>query len=130
MKFADVEAQAIDFLIVQFGLPASLRVPSPRPPRFYRVYGTGGDTVSRVLDAPQITVDSWDEDDDEGARVMSDDARMAFLDSRGALPLWRRITVTSPYFVPDPETEIPVYRFTVRPRVRATRRTPPAPAGD
>ncbi|GAA3009079.1 hypothetical protein [Microbacterium aurantiacum] len=128
MRFSDVEADAIGFLVARFELPASLRVPSPRPPEFYRVYGTGGDTINRVLDAPQITVDAWAEDD-ERARRMADDARMAFLDRRGELPLWRRVEASSPYFIPDPETETPVYRFTLRPRVRATRSTPPAPAG-
>lgn len=128
MRFSDVEADAIGFLVARFELPASLRVPSPRPQEFYRLYGTGGDTVNRVLDAPQITVDAWAEDD-ERARRMADDARMAFLDRRGELPLWRRVEASSPYFIPDPETETPVYRFTLRPRVRATRSTPPAPAG-
>lgn len=127
MRFSDVEADAITFLAQRFGLPASLRVPSPRPGEFYRVVGAGGDTVSRVLDAPLLVIDAW-ADDDERARRMSDDARMAFLDRRGALPLWRRVEATAPYFVPDPETETPVYRFTVRARIRATRSSP-APAG-
>lgn len=127
MRFPDVEADAIGFLVARFALPASLRVPSPRPAEFYRAYSTGGDTVSRVLDAPLITIDAWAADD-ERARRMADDARMAFLDRRGALPLWRRVEATSPYFIPDPETETPVYRFTLRARVRATRSSP-APAG-
>lgn len=128
MRFSDVEANAISFLADRSGLPVSLRVPTSRPTEFYRVYGTGGDTLSRVLDAPLITIDAWAEDD-ERARRMADDARMAFLDRRGGLPLWRRVEVTSPYYVPDPETETPVYRFTLRARVRATRSSP-APAGE
>jgi hypothetical protein len=129
MRFSDVEGDAIAFLIARFELPASLRVPSPRPLEFYRVYGTGGDTVNRALDAPQLTIDSWAEDD-EVARRMADDARMAFLDHRGELKLWRRVRATSPYFVPDPDSETPIYRFSLQLRVRATRQTPPAPAGD
>lgn len=120
MRFTDTEAEVIAFFSERVDEPVSLRVPSPRPPVFARVWGSGGDGVNRVLDDVQLTVEVWAEDDaDAGALALR--LRDLLLHEFKAMPLLRRVTATRPYFTPDPDTEIPRYRFTARLRVRAAR---------
>lgn len=121
MKFTDTEAEVITFLAQHLdGVAVSLRVPTARPARFVRVWGSGGDGVNRVLDDVQLTIEAWS-DDDEDAAALALRARDLLLGASSALPLVRRVAATRPYFAPDPVAEVPRYRFTARLRVRAAR---------
>lgn len=121
MKFTDTEAEVIAFLSERLdNVPVSLRVPTARPTRFVRVWGSGGDGVNRVVDDVQLTIEAWS-DDDEDAGALALRARDLLLNESSVLPLVRRIQATRPYFAPDPITEAPRYRFTARLRVRAAR---------
>jgi len=120
VKFTDTEAEVIAFLSERVDEPVSLRVPSPRPPIFARVWGSGGDGLNRVVDDVQLTIEAWAEDDAD-ASALALRLRDLLLHESSALPLVRRVQATRPYFTPDPDTETPRYRFTVRLRVRAAR---------
>lgn len=120
MRFTDTEAEVIAFIDERIDEPVSLRVPSPRPRTFVRVWGSGGDGVNRIVDDVQITVEAWAADDADAAELALR-VRDLLLHETRALPLARRVEATRPYFTPDPDTEVPRYRFTARLRVRAAR---------
>lgn len=120
MKFTDTEAEVIAFLAERIEEPVSLRVPTARPETFVRVWGSGGDGVNRVLDAVQLTIEAW-AGDDEAAGLLALKVRDLLLNESAGLRYVRRVQATRPYFTPDPESETPRYRFTVRLRVRAAR---------
>lgn len=121
MRFTDTEAEVIAFLAERLdGTPVSLRVPTVRPPKFVRVWGSGGDGVNRIVDDVQLTLEAW-ADDDADAAALALRARDLLLHQSSQLALVRRVEATRPYFTPDPDTETPRYRFSVRLRVRAAR---------
>lgn len=120
MKFTDTEAEVIAFFDERVDPPVSLRVPSPRPPVFARVWGSGGDGVNRIVDDVQLTIEAWADDDADAATLILR-LRDLLLHEHSAMPLVRRVSATRPYFTPDPDTEVPRYRFTARLRVRAAR---------
>ena len=121
MRFTDTEAEVIAFLSEQLGdVPVSLRVPTERPEKFVRVWGSGGDGLNRVLDDVQLTIEAW-ATDDEVAGLLALEVRDILLNASSTLPLVRRVQATRPYFAPDDVSEIPRYRFTTRLRVRAAR---------
>lgn len=127
MRFTDTEAEVIAFVSARIDEPVSLRVPSPRPETFVRVWGSGGDGLNRIVDDVQLTIEAWAPDDADAAELALR-VRDLLLHEIRALPLVRRVRATRPYFTPDPDTEVPRYRFTVRLRVRATNSPAPASA--
>ncbi|MBD8218202.1 hypothetical protein IFU40_06090 [Microbacterium sp. CFBP 13617] len=120
MRFTDTEAEVIAFIDERVDPPVSLRVPSPRPSNFVRVWGSGGDGLNRIVDDVQLTIEVWAEDDADAA-ALALRIRDLLLQEYAAMPLVRRVDATRPYFIPDPDSEVPRYRFTARLRVRAAR---------
>ncbi|GAA4774630.1 hypothetical protein [Microbacterium gilvum] len=122
MTLPDVDAMLLDFLgPVLNPVKAYLRVPSSRPDEFVVARRNGGGAASRVLDFPTVTVDAWAKSTTR-AEEMASVAREALLNGYTAMPLVRGVEeLTGPYLSPDPETNLPVYRLSVRLSVRASR---------
>ena len=122
MSLPDVEALAVAFIRSQVApVKAYTKVPNPRPLSFVRVYRTGGAALSRVLEEAQLTVDS-EAPDEVSAFSLASKCREAFFNDYTLMPLVRGVNeVGGLYFAPDPETNIPRYRFTVGLMVRAGR---------
>lgn len=122
MSLPDVEAMAVAFLkpIVAPVKVASL-VPKERPKSFVRAYRTGGAAVNRILENAQITVEAEAPGRDEAFDLASA-CREEFLHRYTRMPLVRGVSeVGGLYFAPDPDTNIPRYRFTVGLKVRSGR---------
>jgi hypothetical protein len=122
MRLPDVEALAISFLkTVVAPVKVATKVPDPRPTEFVRAYRTGGSALNRVLEEAQITVDS-EAATAPAAFELASKCREAFLNDYSRMPLVRGANeVGGLYFSPDPDTNIPRYRFTVGLMVRAGR---------
>lgn len=121
MKFRDTEADVVAFLGEREEAPISQTVPVPRPPTFGLVWGSGGDGMNRIVDDVQLTIEGWAEGDADAASALTLRLRDHLLHEWGQIPCVRRVEATRPYWAPDPDTETPRYRFTVRLRVRAAR---------
>jgi hypothetical protein len=122
MSFADVEALAVAFL-KPIANPAKVatKTPNPRPAAFVKAYRTGGSAVNRVLEKAQITVEG-EASTQEAAFELTSKCREHFLHRYTLMPLVRGVSeVGGLYFAPDPDTNIPRYRFTVGLMVRAGR---------
>lgn len=121
MRFTDTEADVIAFLDAREDAPISQTVPSPRPPVFALVWGSGGSGVNRVVDDVQLTIEGWAEGDADTASALTLRLRDHLLHEWSQIPYVRRVEATRPYWAPDPDTKTPRYRFTARLRVRAAR---------
>lgn len=109
--FDDATAIVIDFLASGLteradDTPVLPRVPTDRPTRFVVVRRTGGVSHDRVIDDPQITVESWGASDE---------------DAHDRLQLCRGLLLSRPYRVaevsgpgnlPDPLSDQPRYSQT------------------
>lgn len=122
MSFVDAEAMSVTFLRgIVTPLKAYTKVPATRPASFVRAYRTGGAALNRVLEEAQITVDAW-APDEVAASALASACREAFLNNYTLMPLVRGVTeVSGLHNSPDPDTNIPRYRFTVALRVRSAR---------
>ncbi len=122
MSLPDVDGLAVAFLRpVVAPVSVSTKVPNPRPATFVRAYRTGGAAVNRVLEEAQITVDA-EAATTVAAFELASKCREAFLNDYTAMPLVRGAReVGGLYFAPDPDTNIPRYRFTVALMVRSAR---------
>lgn len=122
MRLPDVETMAVEFVrAVIAPVKAATKVPKPRPSSFVRVYRSGGSAVNRVLEEAQITVDA-EATNGVDAFELASKCREAFLNRYTLMPLVRGVNeVGGLHFNPDPDTNIPRYRFTVGLMVRAGR---------
>lgn len=121
MRFVGVDAMVRAFLKPVAGVPVHVSVPGTRPASFVRVFRNGGGAANRVLDRPVVTVEAWAADS-VAAAELADKCRHALLNDYEGMPLVRGVEeITGPYFIPDPESEVPRYRFSVRLFVRAAR---------
>jgi len=120
----DVEQMCVAFAKTKVTATVSTKA---KPPRYARVWRTGGGAVNRILDRAQVTITCGANDTgtENGATIASRDAtdlRNAFLNEYTQMPLVRGVEeVTGPYFDPDPDTGGARYTFTVILSVRAKR---------
>jgi hypothetical protein len=121
MRFPDVEALLIDYVESRLDVPVVQMVPHPRPEKFVRLWRNGGPARNRIVDRPLITVEGWAADDREAARI-TENARGLLFACGGFIPTVRNVTeIAGPYFIPDPDSGIPRFRFTHQITVRAKR---------
>lgn len=109
--FDDATAIVIDYLTDALtersdDTPVLPRVPTDRPARFVVVRRTGGVARNRVVDDPQITVESWGNSDE--------DAHDRLQLCRGLLLArpYRVAEVSGPGNLPDPLSDQPRYSQT------------------
>lgn len=122
MSLPDVEAMVVTFLkpIVAPTKTASL-VPAERPDLFVRAFRSGGSAVNRILENAQVTVEAEAPTRDEAFDLASA-CREHFQHHYTLMPLVRGVSETGGlYFAPDPDTNIPRFRFTVNLLVRSSR---------
>lgn len=122
MSLPDVEAMVVDFLkpVTAPAKVASL-VPDPRPATFVRAFRSGGAAVNRILENAQITVEAEAGNRDDAFDLASA-CREHFQHHYTLMPLVRGVSETGGlYFAPDPDTNIPRFRFTVNLLVRSSR---------
>ena len=98
-------------VITQPDAVAHLRIPTPRPARFYRVIRTGGVAGrNNITDQAQITVESWGTDEDDAidlaqqARARMHQARATVVDGT---PIYRVDELAGPAWQPDPDSDQP-----------------------
>lgn len=122
MSFPDVEAVAVAFLKPPVApVKVGTKTPNPRPTSFVKVYRSGGAAVNRVLENAQLTVEG-EAPTQEAAFELTSKCREHFLHRYTLMTLVRGASeVGGLYFAPDPDTNIPRYRFTVGLMVRAGR---------
>lgn len=95
-------------------------VPATVPDEFIWVRRTGGPTLGRVVDRPQMAVTAWGNDAGRAERL-ADAARQAFLDSARGSNGIHDVEVSSFYYDPDPASRRHRYTFTAFTTVRAAR---------
>lgn len=122
MSLPDVEAMGVAFLKPLVApVKVATKVANPRPTESVRVFRTGGAALNRVLEEAQLTVDA-EAATQERAFELASKCREGFLHQSRLMPLVRGVNeVGGLYFAPDPETNIPRYRFTVGLMVRSGR---------
>ncbi len=72
VKFPDVEAALVGWLpaaVSPYGVdaPVSTQIPNPRPPKFVRLFRTGGPSRDVVVDDAQVTFECWANSDTDAA---------------------------------------------------------------
>lgn len=121
MRFPDTTSLVLGFLEARVDAEIVTEVPADRPDRFLLLWRNGGPSANRIVDNPLITVEAWSLDSADAAEL-AEAARTALLHETAAIPLVRRSTeITGPYWIPDPESKTPRYRFSVQLTVRAQR---------
>lgn len=121
MNFPDVEEMLLNFFPSYTDATIVTTVPKPRPSRFVRLWRNGGAAANRILDRPMVTIEGWSTDSVDAHEITAA-CRMALLEHSSLLPLVRGVDeITGPYWIPDPESETPRYRFTMQLTVRAAR---------
>lgn len=127
ITFPDVEAAAQDYLETQLAALSDtatvvVKIPDPRPTRMVKLNRTGGVRLGLVLEQAQLTVECWDARTD----LAHDLAQVV----RGLLWVMPdRYSTATTYKVaelgglanlPDPDTALPRYTFTVLITTRGT----------
>lgn len=130
VEFPDAEAMCVVFARTKTTAVVATKVPnSPtkyppngRPPRYVRVWRTGGGALNRVLERVQVTVTCGAAAGSVVAGQIARELRTAFLNDYTEMRLVRGVEeVTGPYFDPDPDTGEDRYSFTIEMMVRAAR---------
>lgn len=121
MGFRDAEA-LLRGVVASAVTPVKVatKVPTSRPVEFVWVRRTGGPTLGRVVDQPQITVTAWAASSVR-ALELADAARVAVQDAAKGTNGIHRAQINSLYFDPDPDSGVDRYTFTAFLNVRATR---------
>lgn len=121
MRFPDSQTMALNFAASKVKVPVVSAVPRERPEAFIRIWRNGGPSKNRVIDRPLITCEGWALDS-VVAGDLTETVRSAFLHDWGEMPLVRRVTeISGLYWIPDPESGTPRWRFSVQLTVRAQR---------
>lgn len=125
--FPDAVAVAIAWLTEQMG-PGLVypRVPKVRPDRFVLVRRVGGPRLNKVADNALLAVEAWDQAE-EDAHDLAQDARGYLHALRGetvnGVACYRVDELSGPQLLPDPESEVPRYVFTVQTAMRGAALT-------
>lgn len=98
-------------------------VPDQRPDRFVVIRRTGGPRRDPIVDNAQITIDCWDATD-----VDAHDLAQLVRALIGAMPghtyngvaVYRVTEASGPALLPEPNTALPRYTFTVQIAMRGT----------
>lgn len=128
-EFADAETMLIAPIREHTDIPVvATKVRNPRPPRYARIWRTGGRSINRVLERPQITITcgAAPAEGENGAMIAKRDIqaiRHMLLHKAGDwFPLIRGpVEIGSFYFDPDPDTGEDRYSMTVHFNARAAR---------
>lgn len=112
--FEDVEALVITYLKGLFSCTVATEVPKTRPDQFIKVTATGGRKIRLNAEQVSITIQCWA----NTTTAASDLAKLAraymnAVDQLGAVWVYRVQESARPQYFPDPETNTPVYQFTV-----------------
>jgi len=120
--FGDVVAGVIGWLDAGLSVPVVKRVPSPRPAAFVAVLRSGGERRDVVVDDAILSVDCWADDDETVADLVSAvRARLFGLAGErftDGTQVYRVDEVGGPADLPDPLSDSPRMRWTVRVQVR------------
>jgi hypothetical protein len=125
--FPDAVAVAIAWLKTQMG-PSLIypRVPAVRPDRFVLVRRVGGPRLNKVADNALLAVEAWDQAD-EDAQDLAQEARGYLQALRGevvsGVACYRIDELSGPQLLPDPESDVPRYVFTVQAAMRGAALT-------
>lgn len=126
ITFPDVEGVVIQYLNAQLlaradSARAANMVPNPRPGRFVKVTRTGGGRRSLAQEDAQVTIQCWGVDSvDASELAIVCRGLMWAMDISGPEVVAHVPTeVGGPAFLPDPDTGLPRYQFTVIVRLRA-----------
>lgn len=115
--FPDVEAALVERFSALLGVPASTRVPNPRPDSFVRVSRVGGARRDLVTDQPLVVVECWASKEglasDLGRRALAFVYTLEGADVAGG-SIRRVREVGGLQSFPDPISESPRYQFTVQ----------------
>lgn len=116
--FPDAEQVLGDWLSAQLAAlgddtAVSTRAPDPRPGRFVVLQRTGGPRTSLVVDAPQITVECW-ADEESAASDLAQLVRALLISASGmrtaGTTIYRVREASGPGNLPDPVS--PQARYT------------------
>lgn len=102
------------------GVASGLAVPSPVPAKFIWVRRTGGPTMGRVVDRPQMAVTCWGGNKTD-AMLLAEVARQALLDSPRGSNGVHSVEILSFYYDPDPDSRKDRYTVNAITNVRAAR---------
>jgi hypothetical protein len=121
LNLPDVTAAWVEYLDPRLDVPA--RGEKADAPAFVRVVRTGGIMETRITDNAQMTFECYAEHDDEAVRL-AQDTRAHILAAAGtrltADYFCKRVSeVSGPAELPDPDSELSRYTFTVNTAIRA-----------
>lgn len=102
------------------GIRVATKVPATLPAEFVWVRRTGGPSMGRVVDMPQMAVTAWAADSVRAERL-ADLARQAFLDAPLGSNGVHSVDISSFYYDPDPDSRKDRYTFNAFTNVRAAR---------
>lgn len=102
------------------GIRVATKVPATVPAEFVWVRRTGGPTMGRVVDRPQMAVTAWAADSVRAERL-ADQARQALLDSPRGSNGVHSVEILSFYYDPDPDSRKDRYTVNAITNVRAAR---------
>lgn len=102
------------------GVASGLVVPGTVPARFIWVRRTGGPTMGRVVDKPQMAVTCWGGSKTD-AMLLAEVTRQAFLDAPLGSNGVHSVDISSFYYDPDPDSRRDRYTFNAFTNVRAAR---------
>lgn len=125
IKFGDAEAMAIAWLTGKLGSGVLIhtKVPNPRPAKFVQVVLTGGRRIDLAYRRAQLTFKCWGATE-VAASDLCDLTYAQFFavagETVGGVTVRRVDEVGAPANVPDPESDLPRYQFTVGAECRGT----------
>lgn len=120
----DATRVVIDWLTPALAVPVVGSVPRTRPARFLLVERTGGPSITRVTDSPQITLEAWAGTDDDAAALLREAReRVRVMPRRlpGGGICYRVEEAAGPGKLPDPTTAQTRYTMSVVLHLRGPR---------
>lgn len=123
VAYPDAVNVAISWLTDQLGAIVLPRVPNPRLAEMVVVRRTGGVRLNLVADDAVLTVEAWAASD-EAAHDLAQEARGYLHAMRGevieGVTVYRIADVGGPAFLPDPDSDVPRYTFSVSAAMRGS----------
>lgn len=111
----DSVGRVIEYLSGELGLLVANRLPHELPGEYVRVSRVGGGTFGRVTDRPMLMIEAWAGTGSRACEIVFQARSLLSRTGRHIPGLFvtRYAEVGGPVDLPDPDTNMPRWRFTV-----------------
>ena len=119
--FPDATFVVVSHLTDALTVPVYSQVPSSRPASFVVVRRVGGVRRNEVTDEPMLTIECWAMKPEQAADLAA--TARAHVDAMAGetiegTAVYRVTDIAGPAFLPDPDSDMPRYSFTVSAAMR------------